>query len=653
MQVTEHKREASHYVMDIETIVNCSVFCFEHFKQETVKVFIIHELQNDLRELLIFLGENYNNQEHHVSFNGLAFDSQIIEFLIRDSKRLLRKTAEQVALEVYNLAQETINRQSSGGFNKYNQWNLRIKQIDVFKMNHWDNANKRSSLKWLEYAMDWHNVQEMPIHHSQPVKTIEELCTVVKYCMNDVRATKRVMLLSKPLIDVRKKIQAKYGIDCYNYSNTKLGSELLLKLYCSATHKSPGEVRHYRTNRSEIKLADILFPYIKFQSMDLIGFHEMLKSKIIRNTKHDFSYNLKFMGYEFSYALGGIHQCIDPGIYKEDDSYIIKDLDVASLYPSIACENEMYPAHLGKEFFRVYKEDIVGVRLAEKQKKEGKDLAIIEGFKEAANATYGNSNNQYSWLYDPQYTMQTTVNGQLLISMLVEDLLLNLKDCQLLQTNTDGATIRLLRSDLDKYQNICKKWEQVTKLKLEFADYKAMYIWDVNNYIAQYTDGKTKCKGRFEWEDLQNHKYTHLHKNKSHLIIAKALFNYFINNIPPERYLADNRNIFDYCAGVKIKGEEWKFVEMKLQDGSIQKNDLQKIVRYYVSKKGSKIVKVNTSDNREIETEAGRWMQTVFNVYKELPWEQYNVDDSYYLETIYKEISSIIPKVTNQLKMDL
>ena len=41
---------------------------------------------------------------------------------------------------------------------EYAEWNMSIKQIDVFKLNHWDNAAKRSSLKWIQYSMDWDNM---------------------------------------------------------------------------------------------------------------------------------------------------------------------------------------------------------------------------------------------------------------------------------------------------------------------------------------------------------------------------------------------------------------------------------------------------------------------------------------------------------------
>lgn len=642
----------THWVMDLETMVNLFVGVFQDYKTKETRIFKIHSDFdiNDIKELIDFLERNIDLDEWHISFNGLGFDSQIIEFILKNKYKLLSMSNEDLVDTLYNVAQDTISKSRNKEFAAYPEWTLSIKQIDVYKINHWDNANKRTSLKWAQFSMDWRNLQDMPIHHTTKVRTLEEIDMIVKYCINDVEATKKVLHLSKPLIDVRIKIKEKYDLNCYNYSNTKLGSELLLNLYCEATGKVKKEVKEYRTYRDGIHVSEILFPYIKFETAPFQNFFEKLKTQVIRDTKNDFKYELRFKGYEFHYGAGGIHQCITPGVYLEDDIWIIKDLDVASLYPSIACMNGMYPAHLGKEFFTVYKNNIVDVRLAEKAKPAGeRDIAIIEGFKEAANATYGNSNSEYSWLYDPQYTMQTTINGQLLLSMLVEKLLIKIPESILLQTNTDGATFKFKKEYLPLYEEICKEWEGITKLVLEYADYKAMFISDVNNYISVYTNGKTKCKGRFEWEDLQNHKYTHLHKNKSHLVVAKAVYNYYVNGIEPEEYLKTNKNILDYCAGVKIKGN-WEFNEIKLENGQLSTEPLQKTIRYYISNTGSKIVKQNKGDSRKIEIEAGKWLQTVFNDYEEKPFEDYNINYDYYLFNIRKKINSIKPDIV-QLKM--
>jgi hypothetical protein len=173
----------------------------------------------------------------------------------------------------------------------------------------------------------------------------------------------------------------------------------------------------------------------------------------------------------------------------------------------------------------------------------------------------------------------------------------------------------------------------MTSLQLETSTYKKMIIRDVNNYIAVYESGDVKCKGAFEWKDLP------LHKNKSFLVIAKALYEYFVHGVKPEDYLETNNNIFDYCGGVKIKGE-WFFTAEYIKDGKYYRDILQKLVRYYISITGSKLVKSHR-DGRNIQLESGRWLQTVFNKYQERSFDAYDIDKRYYLEKIYQEIANI------------
>jgi len=212
-----------------------------------------------------------------------------------------------------------------------------------------------------------------------------------------------------------------------------------------------------------------------------------------------------------------------------------------------------------------------------------------------------------------------------------------------LMQNTDGIEMIIPDQYKEKYMEICKEWETITQLQLEHSEYKKLILADVNNYIGVPFTGKPKCKGRFEFEELA------LHKNKSFLIVPKAIFNYFVNDIPPETFLLDNRNIFDYCAGVKIKGD-WQFKETCVVKGELTRRDLQKTIRYYIAKQGCKIVKANKNDGRLIQLESGKWMQVDFSQYQQLSWEDYGVDESYYIDKIYKEIANIKP-VKHQLEL--
>ncbi len=636
-------RQASNWVMDYETMINCFVACFEDYKTEETKTFVIHELQNDFSEFVKFLEENKKHKERHISFNGLGFDSQITEFILRHKTVFdhLKMKPSEICTVIYSKAQEIIGKQDSGGFNEYSEKDLSVPQIDVFKLNHWDNPAKRSSLKWVQYSMDWNNIQEMPLRHDTVITTREQLDMIVSYCRNDVKSTKRIMELSKDQINLRAALTKQYGINLYSASEPRISKELFLHFLSEKTGIKKYDLRQLRTKRSAINIKDIILPYVKFKTpvfQDLLdNFNHVVVDP--NNTKGGFKYSINYKGVKTDFGLGGVHGARQSGIYESNDEMIIMTSDVTSFYPNLAIRNGWAPAHLPKKEFLDQYEWFFNERKVI-PKKDPRNYV----YKIILNSTYGLSNDKNSFLYDPEFTMRITMNGQLTLMMLYEMLAEGIPGSIPLMQNTDGLEMMIPVSSKDKYLAICAEWEKLTSLQLEHDEYSKMILADVNNYIAVNKAGKYKCKGRFEFDDLA------LHKNKSFLIIPKAIFNYFVNDIPPERFLMENRNIFDYCAGVKIKGD-WQFVETCVVDGELTQIPLQKTIRYYVSNNGCKIVKVHKQDKREIQLESGRWLTTDFSKSVELPWEDYNINEAYYLDKIYREIYNIVPKVSNQLTL--
>jgi hypothetical protein len=239
--------------------------------------------------------------------------------------------------------------------------------------------------------------------------------------------------------------------------------------------------------------------------------------------------------------------------------------------------------------------------------------------------------------------MSITINGQLSLTMLYEMICEEIPNAIPLMQNTDGLETMIPREYIDKYMEICARWEKITNLQLEHDKYSKLVLGDVNNYIAVTEDGKSKCKGRFEYKDLA------LHKNKSFLIIPKALHAYFVDGIKPEKFIAENLNIFDFCGGVKIKGD-WKFYKHEIVSGNFILEEVQNTIRYYISNKGCKIIKKNNEDLREIQVEAGRWLQKLYINAEEKEFEDYDINYDYYLEKIRKEINSLEPN-SNQLSL--
>lgn len=635
------ERNPTNWVMDYETMINCTVACFEDYKTEETKTFIIHELQNDFPALYQFLEENKKYKERHISFNGLGFDSQITEFILRNKGMFNWMSAPEICTAIYSKAQEIIGKQDTGEFNEFSEKDLSIPQIDVFKLNHWDNPAKRSSLKWIQYSMDWDNIQEMPIHHDTIINTREQLDLIVGYCRNDVKSTKRIMELSKDQINLRAQLTKDYGINLYNASEPRISKELFLHFLSEKTGMKKYDLRQGRTKRSNISIKDIILPYINFKTPVFQDLLDNFKQVVVdpNNTKGGFKYSIKYKGVKTDFGLGGVHGARDSGIYESTEDMIIMTSDVTSFYPNLAIRNKWAPAHLPqKEFIDQYEWFFDERKVIPKKDPRNYVYKII------LNSTYGLSNDKNAFLYDPEFTMRITMNGQLTLMMLYEMLAEGIPNCVPLMQNTDGVEIIIPKEYKEKYLSICAEWEKITNLQLEHDEYSKMVLADVNNYIAVNKAGKYKCKGRFEFEDLA------LHKNKSFLIVPKAIFNYFVNDIPPERFLMENKNIYDYCGGVKIKGD-WKFMQTCVVDGHIVHEPLQKTIRYYVSEKGCKIIKVNKTDKREIQLESGKWLVTDFSKSVQLPWEEYGIDESYYLDKIYREIYNIVPKVSNQLTL--
>ena len=629
----------THWVMDYETLSNAFIGVFEAVNSEEQRIFVVHESQNDILELVEFLQENISSEEWHVSFNGLGFDSQITEHILRNKDTIIHNTGNSIAKWIYSKAQDVISRQNAGEFLEFAPRDLQIHQVDVFKLNHWDNAAKRSSLKWIQYTMDWPNIIDMPIHHTESI-VADQIPEIIRYCINDVKSTKQIMKLSKEQIGLRRTLTDEYGINLFSASEPRISKELFLHFLSQKLEVKKWDLRQARTHRARITVKNIILPYVEFKTATFQNLLNKFNEVVIYpgETKGGFKYSVQYKGVKTDYGLGGIHGARSTKVYESNEDMVIMTSDVTSFYPNLAIRNKWAPAHIPQEEFC----DLYEWFFEERKKIPKKDPKNYV-YKIILNSTYGLSNDENSFLYDPEFTMRITINGQLSLTMLYEMICEEIPNAIPLMQNTDGLETMIPREYVDKYMDICKRWEDITQLQLEHDTYSKIILGDVNNYIAVTEDGKSKCKGRFEYDNLA------LHKNKSFLIIPKAIHAYFVDGIQPEDFLAVNQNIFDYCGGVKIKGD-WNFHEHAIVNGEHSIKPLQHTIRYFVSNSGSKIIKKNNTDRREIQVEAGKWMQTIMIDYQEKDFSEYDINFKYYLDNIYKEIRSLEP-INNQLKL--
>ncbi len=227
-----------------------------------------------------------------------------------------------------------------------------------------------------------------------------------------------------------------------------------------------------------------------------------------------------------------------------------------------------------------------------------------------------------NWIYDRQLTMFTTITGELSLLMLIEAY--ELAGIHVISANTDGVTILVKNASFDTMTAINKWWMETTQYELERTDYQKIIFSTVNDYLAIKTDGEIKKKGDF-LTDFE------LHKNKSARIIPIALEQYFVSNIPIDTTIKSHNNIFDFCLRQKASKD---FHYEGIVNGN--KNIYNKLIRYYVSNTGEKLLKVKNKNSDSTaadvsQVEAGEWVMTVCNKLKSThPLD--NINHAYYIE---------------------
>jgi hypothetical protein len=107
--------------------------------------------------------------------------------------------------------------------------------------------------------------------------TIEEVDEILKYNLNDVQATLEFYIKSRSKIDLRIELTKKFQIPCINWSDSKIGEELILKLYSDKTGKNKWDVSKLRTFRKDIPLESCILRNIKFQSKEFNNLLSKLK----------------------------------------------------------------------------------------------------------------------------------------------------------------------------------------------------------------------------------------------------------------------------------------------------------------------------------------------------------------------------------------
>lgn len=380
-------------------------------------------------------------------------------------------------------------------------------------------------------------MQDIPVPFDEPISPVQRF-GVSTYCDNDLQGTRLLREELKDRIALREAISEQYRVDVRSKSDAQI-AEAVIKANLGF-NPDRRYIPHGYSFRYEPP------PYINFVSPQLKELLEVARNAAFVVNDREEAVALGIAGSSASWLVdtdGNVFQMTAPtirtgvqipkelkgrnivigqgvyrigigGLHSQESSVNYKtiahtqtliDVDVKSYYPSLILGMDMYPEQLGPAFTTIYR-NVYTKRLQAKADAEKLyDLGLLsdskqaqtesDGLKIVLNGTFGKLFSKYSILYAPEFGIRTTLTGQLALLMLIE--MMELSGIRVVSANTDGIVLLVPDGMECIAESNVKWWERATRLEMESTYYEAIYMRDVNNYVAITNKGKVKRKGVF------------------------------------------------------------------------------------------------------------------------------------------------------------
>jgi len=666
-------------LFDIEVLKNCWICCCKIVGGKYI-TFEISERRNDLEDLIAFFKDT---SYAFVGYNCSHYDTPIINMMIMKSVQLLKGDYLVTTEAAFKLSDKIINGDVFS-WNEY-KWANIFTTIDLMTMM----ASKalRVGLKSLQVTMCYRNVKEMEVDWKQPIG-VNDINSLIHYCGNDIDSTGELLSLMKNDLQLRKDIQKEFGIQCISKDGVGIGVDIFTRYICEELHISNAKMlMEFRENYDTIVVKDFLLDEIQFKTDNLKKVREFYANMILDAAGVNTLNGTPTHGtviinkLKHAYGIGGLHSVNKPGIYVEDDEYVIVDSDVAGMYPTMADMWNFAPKGMKKAFLTVLRK-LKALRL---EAKRNKISVKDKTYKLALNSILGHLRNEYGPYYGPEANIGICVNGQLFLLMLIERC--ELAGIQCISSNTDGITMRIKRSQLDEYYQFCKEWEAVSRMELEHVSYEKIVIVAVNDYVAYkkgysykkgdeevYVPGYSDLKDKLVWPSPADWieynysyvksdaaaklidscvkmkgmfiSYSRLGKGLDSVIVSKALIDYFGKGTPVEDTIRGSTDIWDFISFQKI-GKQFQVMW--------QEEKQQQINRFYASRKGGYLMKRKRTEKRNSNTGINETKFTdshvkkdsgiqIMNEYVKKPMNEYGINYSYYISKANDVIKGLEPE---------
>lgn len=449
-------------------------------------------IANDSDKLISYYRKHKN--QFWVGYNSRNYDTYVMKGL------LLGMNPKKISddLIIRGLKGWQINREFK---------DIRFLNFDIYTKN---------SLKTLEGFMG-NDIRETEVDFNINRKlTREEMRQTIRYNIHDVEQTIEVFRRNKYLYESQIQLieTFKMDIELIGATQAQLTAQIL---ECE-------KLEHDDEFNITIVPTLHLKKYAKAK--------EWFEDK--NNMDYKKSFKMDICGVPHQFGWGGLHGCPEEPLHIKGKMFHV---DVNSYYPSeiirynFMSRNSNNPGRY---------EEIYKYRL--KLKAEGKKKEQAP-YKIVLNGAFGAMKDKFSKSYDPRQANNICINGQLMLTDLLEHLEPYIK---LIQSNTDGLIVQVNDDDesIEKFKNICHRWEHRTGMGLGFDEIDEIWQKDVNNYIFRFSSGKLERKGAYvmELDDL----------NYDLPIVNKALVNRMTRGISVEETINECNILKEFQKIVKI-----------------------------------------------------------------------------------------------------
>lgn len=465
---------------------------------------------------------------------------------------------------------------------------------------------------------------------------------MLHYNKNDVYLVCETARQKPDEIKLRYSLGAAFNLNLLCAARSSIADKLLYKFYSERSGLSIDKFKDLRTQRTALSFNKIIFPHICFKTKQLQDLLEDMKKVVIYRTNKDaFEKVIQFYGTTYTIATGGLHSQDRPAVLTSTDKYTYVHYDISSFYPSVMVAYNIAPKHLNNNVF-VKMVDYIRLTRIKCKHTEDKDGLIVAGvhnklaaeaLKIVINAIYGKFGFEMFFLFDRFAQMQVTINGQLMVMMVVEAL--ELDGIHVVSANTDGIIVKLPKDKEEDFKRITDDWCAQNKLSADSERYKLFVTRDINNYFDIQSNDKVEYKGSLDPKQYLKD----LKKGYDMPVVAKAVFEYFAHGISVMETLRNHKDILDFCKTQNV-GKQFEVVYQKVENGKVIDIHSQRHVRFYVSTKGVIIMKENVNSNQRSVLASGKPV-IILNKLDDKDISLRNIDYKYYYEEAYKIINPI------------